>query len=360
MVRCMNELLNVITELSHEFGTPDYVKGGGGNTSCKTADTLWVKPSGTTLAGLKPETFVEMDRAKLNRLFQLAIPEDKHAREALVKDTMAAAVKAGQQARPSVEAPLHDLLKRTFVVHTHAVLVNGMTCAKNGFVTCRKLFPDALWVPYIDPGFTLCVDVNRRIADFRRETGREPDVIILENHGIFVSGNTPAEIREHYRRVCDTLRSEYISAGIPRDLKFGTPTLSGEAAELEGILKGLLGADAQHIVCSAPFRIAAGPISPDHIVYSKSFAYDGPLSDAGIAAFKKKHGYAPRVIATKVGVFGVGPSAKVAQLALDLAQDGALLQQLAEAFGGIQFLTDPAREFIENWEVEAYRAKQMS
>jgi len=32
---------------------------------------------------------------------------------------------------------------------------------------------------------------------------------------------------------------------------------------------------------------------------------------------------------------------------------------LAAAFGGIQFLVDAAREFIENWEVESYRQQQM-
>ena len=44
--------LKTIVELSHEFGTPEYVKGGGGNTSFKDETTLWVKPSGTTLGGL--------------------------------------------------------------------------------------------------------------------------------------------------------------------------------------------------------------------------------------------------------------------------------------------------------------------
>ena len=33
--------LKTIVELSHEFGTPDYVKGGGGNTSVKDETTLW-------------------------------------------------------------------------------------------------------------------------------------------------------------------------------------------------------------------------------------------------------------------------------------------------------------------------------
>ena len=33
----------------------------------------------------------------------------------------------------------------------------------------------------------------------------------------------------------------------------------------------------------------------------------------------------------------------------------AQVMQLAEAFGGIDYMTDRAYEFIENWEVEYYR-----
>ena len=57
-------------------------------------------------------------------------------------------------------------------------------------------------------------------------------------------------------------------------------------------------------------------------------------------------------------VYGVGNAQKNADLALELTQDGALVVQLAEAFGGINYMTDPQREFIENGEVESYRAKQ--
>mgnify|MGYP001315868415 CR=1 FL=1 len=61
----MNDLKTIV-ELSNEFGTSEYVKGGGGNTSYKDKNTLWVKPSGTTLAGLQEETFVTLNRAKVN------------------------------------------------------------------------------------------------------------------------------------------------------------------------------------------------------------------------------------------------------------------------------------------------------
>ncbi|NIP74871.1 MAG: class II aldolase, partial [Xanthomonadales bacterium] len=102
------DLLETITRLSHEFGTSQYVKGGGGNTSAKSPDTLWVKPSGTTLAGLAADTFVALDRAKLGELYQAELPAEVTARESLVKDLMLAARLPGEASRPSVEAPLHD------------------------------------------------------------------------------------------------------------------------------------------------------------------------------------------------------------------------------------------------------------
>ena len=354
------KLLSAITELSHEFGGPEFVKGGGGNTSCKTAETLWIKPSGTTLASLAPDRFVAMDRAKLGLLFKLAIPSDPARRESAVKDVMAAAVRPAGAGRPSVESPLHDLLRSRFVVHTHSVLVNGMTCAQDGEAVCRRLFPDALWVPYVDPGFTLCLDAHRRIADYRQQAGRDPAVVVLENHGVFVSGDTPEEIRSRYAHLQDTLAAAYAAAGVPTALRYGTPTLTEESIELAGILQDLLGEDGRAVVSSAPFAVADGPLTPDHIVYSKAFAYQGPLHADALTAFRHEHGYAPRVIATRVGVFGLGAAPKVAQLALELAQDGARVRQLTAAFGGVRYLSVAARVFIENWEVEAYRAQQLS
>jgi len=351
------EILQTITELSHEFGTDDYVKGGGGNTSCKNADTLWVKPSGTTLAGLQPESFVALDRAKIDELYAIATPEDKHAREALVKDVMEQALMPGSSGRASVEAPLHNVFAATYVVHTHPAMVNGMTCAKEGKAACERLFPEALWMDYIDAGYTLCMTAREVLKQFEKSHGREPDVIFLKNHGVFVAGNSPEDIRARYAQIMDTLRAEYAKAGVTLDLSVAE---KGDTAKTESALRELLGDDAASIHASGRFDVADGPITPDHIVYSKSYPFTAALTAENIAAFKTRHGYVPRVIVTADAVFGVGASEKVAELALVMADDGALVKQLAEAFGGIEYMTDPAREFIENWEVEAYRAKQMT
>ena len=90
-------------------------------------------------------------------------------------------------------------------------------------------------------------------------------------------------------------------------------------------------------------------------------AYDKALDLAQEAAeaYRTERGYAPKVVVTGGCVYGIGTSQTNADLALEFAQDGALVMQLTGAFGGVNMMTDPQREFIENWEVESYRQKQM-
>lgn len=354
------DLLQTITALSHEFGTVDYVRGGGGNTSAKTANTLWIKPSGTVLAELTPERFIAMSRAKLGELYVADIPRESAAREAVVKDMMTAAVNPGESGRPSVEAPLHDILNFTYVVHNHPAIVNGFTCAQDGPAVCARLFPDALWVPYVDPGYTLCMDVRHRVHDFAQRHGHEPALIILDNHGIVAGANTADEIRAIFHRVMDALRAECRRAGIPFELRTVPPANLGALPVVKQTIQSLLGVDAAHIAGDGTaFAVPPGPISPDHMVYAKAYPYVGPLTADGLRAFRARWGYPPRLIITEAGVLGVGNSRKQADLAFEFAQDGALVMQYAAAFGGIEYLTDAGRDFIENWEVEAYRQKQM-
>jgi rhamnose utilization protein RhaD (predicted bifunctional aldolase and dehydrogenase) len=287
------------------------------------------------------------------------MPAESAAREEKVKVLMAAAVNPGRTGRPSVEAPLHDLLPGVFVVHNHPALVNGLTCARRGAAECARLFPEALWIPYVDPGFTLSVDVRRRVRDYARARGRQPVVIILENHGIFVTGDTAEAIRAEYTNCFEKLRAEYRKAGVPMELRYKRAAAEAQVEEVRRKLRQLLGDEAKFASYSPGFDVACGPLTPDHLVYAKSYPFEGPLTREALESFRERRGYWPRVVVAEAGVFGVGGSPKKAELALDLAQDGALVQQLAAAFGGIQFLSDAAREFIENWEVEAYRQKQM-
>ena len=348
--------LETIVKLSHEFGGEDYVKGGGGNTSVKNDETLWVKPSGTTLGGLTTETFVAMNRQKINELYGVETPAAAADREELVKNLMADAVE-NDAGRPSVEAPLHNVFDAKFVVHTHPALVNGLTCAKDGQAACKRMFPEALWVEYIDPGYTLCMEVRQRIQQYKSTYGYEPALLVLQNHGIFIAADTAEKIRSLYQVVMDALKGAYEKAGVFQTLEIPEAT---EDLEVTSKLTSVFSDDAAFTAVSGLFGVAPGPITPDHLVYSKAFPYVGNLDAAGVEAYKAERGYAPKVVIAGECVYGIGNSQKNADLALELAQDGALVMRLAEAFGGINYMTDAQREFIENWEVESYRSKQVA
>jgi len=349
--------LEELAALSREFGTVSYVKGGGGNTSLKDSSTLWVKPSGRTLSEMTPDAFVALDRSRLAKLYSVTVPEDPHAREEMVKEIMAGAVRPDSRGRPSVEAALHDSFEAVFVVHVHPPLVNGMTCAREGEAGCRRLFPEALWIPYQDPGYTLCMACRREMRAYAETRGHEPGIVFLQNHGLIVAADTAETIRRTIQRIMGVLRDAYSAAGIEMTLTQGSAPSPETERRLRALLRAVKGDATTEVVSAGPCSVAEGPVTPDHICFSGSYPLKGEPAAASIAAYREQHGRDPMVIACEDGVFGIGPDRKAAELALVFALDGALVRQLTEAFGGIGYMDDRARRFIEDWEVEAYRRR---
>ena len=71
--------LTIISELSRKYGAnPAYVLAGGGNTSYKDEQYLYVKPSGVALASITENDFVKMDRARLRSCFEWPRCPDLH------------------------------------------------------------------------------------------------------------------------------------------------------------------------------------------------------------------------------------------------------------------------------------------
>ena len=141
--------LSTLVKMSNAYGSnPAYVLAGGGNTSVKDDTTLYVKGSGTQLATIKEEEFVEMSRARLNEIMKTDYPEDDVKRESLyLADVMAAVTDADKTKRPSVEALLHNLFAYTYVLHVHPTLVNGLTCGKGAKELSEQLLgKDVLWI----------------------------------------------------------------------------------------------------------------------------------------------------------------------------------------------------------------------
>lgn len=96
--------LSTLVKMSNTYGSnPAYVLAGGGNTSVKDETTLYVKGSGTQLATIKAEEFVEMSRARLNEIMKTEYPGNDTEREAAyLADVMAAVTDADKTKRGSI------------------------------------------------------------------------------------------------------------------------------------------------------------------------------------------------------------------------------------------------------------------
>ena len=81
---------------------------------------------------------------------------------------------------PSVEAILHAVIPAQHVDHTHANDIVALTDQPDGEALARELFPDAILVPYVMPGFDLAKACAKAIAAAPRATS-----MILMKHGIF-------------------------------------------------------------------------------------------------------------------------------------------------------------------------------
>ena len=353
--------LNNLAAVSRLYGKDlDFVFLGGGNTSYKTKETLYIKPSGVALATIREDQFIAMDRSTLRRLFTMELPEDIWEREAAVKHAMEQAVRPLGAGRASVEAPVHESIDYAYVIHLHPALVNGLTCAVEGPEVCARLFPEALWLNYCNPGSTLALVVRKKLAAITAESGILPNVIFLQNHGVFIGADTLAEIEEHYVRVMEKLRDAYEAAGIPTTLETHPVDSAFVMAHAPRVRTLLGGVDGKRAICTAcaPFDPAHGPLTPDHIVYAKSFALECTGSPRDLDDFEEARGYRPKVVSKALqGVFCVGDTLKASRAVAVAARDAARVQQLTAAFGGPRYLLPQEYGFIENWEVESYRSK---
>ena len=386
--------LDVIVKLSRFYGSdPAIVLAGGGNTSCKVDDILYVKGSGTALATMTRDGFVKMDRNRLSELANATLDEDPVKREAQYKQAiMAAQCEPEKGQRPSVEALLHHLVPGRYVVHSHATVVNTLTCHTRGKALAEEIFgDDIVWVPYVDPGFILARTLKEALEDHRARTGRErAKAILMANHGLIVAGDDPQAVRDHtdeiLRRIATRLGDHW------RAMPWGDVTRASDAGSLVRkigpVLRALLAESAAGLKMvtfddsdlalaltgspSGPSLASAGPLTPDQIVYCNSFPLwfepqAGEDDDALVARLRSEierhvgeRGFPPKVVLVRgVGLFAAGDDFKLANAAREVYLDAIGVMAGATRLGGglegVQHLTEAQRRFIEHWEAEAYR-----
>lgn len=185
------QLLREFVNMSATIGqNPMFVQGGGGNTSLKIKDTMWVKASGKWLGDACIENvFVAVDYCAMRSDSIAGIERNPIA---YVRDQC--------NLRPSIETGMHALIEKPVVIHAHPVDVLAYAVQSNGERVCAKLLENMnwSWIPYVQPGWEL----TKAVA-----SANEADVLILQNHGIVVAGMDCASALETLNQVVECFRS---------------------------------------------------------------------------------------------------------------------------------------------------------
>jgi rhamnose utilization protein RhaD (predicted bifunctional aldolase and dehydrogenase)/NAD(P)-dependent dehydrogenase (short-subunit alcohol dehydrogenase family) len=375
----MKQEIKELIDISRFYGCDkEYVIAGGGNTSVKDDNIIRIKASGQPLSELTEDGLVTLSREKLREISLKTYSEDPVKREEQVKtDLFASILEPSVNKRPSVETSLHEMIRYRFIVHLHPTLINGVLCSRNARNITLKLFGDeVLFVPYTDPGYTLFKRLETEIINYRQKHQTDPQIIFLENHGVFVGADTVDRIREIYRYLTET-----IEGLIPRLTNIESLPYNPLMNKVLPVIRMMLSEEKQKIIryrhnsliskyyaSQQEFNKISLPLTPDMIVYCKTrylFIEHSSTAERIIDSFKSQlprfrneYGYLPKVIVIKnMGVFAVDDSFSAAEAVLDIYEDLLRISYYAAQSGGIKFLSPEQIAFIDQWEVENYRRK---
>ncbi|MFW5891959.1 MAG: SDR family NAD(P)-dependent oxidoreductase [Bacteroidota bacterium] len=371
--------LKHLVQISRYYGADkEAVIAGGGNTSFKNDEFIWVKASGIGLDTIDESGFVKLYREKLQKIATAQFSDNSDERELQVKNALfEACFDPATAKRPSVETSLHDILNYPFVVHLHPTLVNALMCGKDSQKITRDLFGDeALYIPYTDTGYVLFKKVEKEVKSYRSKFGNDPQLLFLENHGVFLSASSTEQIKVLYKQMIEKIKSL-----IEEDYSWKALPVKLEITKILPALRMFLSKDGlktltirnntliEHFSKSNKmFEQISRPFSPDIIVYCKSnYLY---IEETGkpdkivsvlrqkVNVFEKEYGYLPKVILIKgLGLITAEDNARSALTAIDVFEDLMKISYLSKWFGGPRYMTNEQIQFIENWELENYRRK---
>lgn len=230
-------------------------QGAGGNISFKRDGVMWVKASGTWLAHARErDIMVPVKVAPLVQALRSGDPGAEKAADFVVAERNSSGL------RPSIETSFHAVLPQAVVAHYHCVdtIALSVLADRERLIAARMAaVPDlaCVTIPYRRPGTPLAHEIDR-------VAGSRPDVLILFNHGIIITGETVEEVRERIERVSAVLRMEErrVTPADPAGLETLAAGSDFHAARDAGSHKTALGAASVAVATH-------GSLYPDHVIF---------------------------------------------------------------------------------------------
>lgn len=282
MLKTIKDLIDIS---QYAGNRADYTQGGGGNTSVKNEEKglMLIKASGYRLKDItENNAFVAVDKKKISDYYasvDLSVEKDYEKESAEVSKSSVVALDGVPTLRPSVEVGFHAILKK-YVIHTHSVYANILTCSMEGEKLAEKIFAEKdygfIFLPYINPGFELTLAMKRAIDGYVKNCGKYPEVVFMKNHGLVVNCDDIERVKAVNTDVNETI-SDYFG------IKNGFTAVS---------LKDENGAFVSETPVVCDFVKENGltkdfldeyPLYPDQLVYLNNVLQFSPekLTDAG-------------------------------------------------------------------------------
>lgn len=200
----MQDLIDISLSVA---SSPYLTQGGGGNTSVKYEEVMFIKPSGFFLKDIE-KGHVELNfkniSYKLNN--EIYFQPDSEFKLDVEKEIINPI-----GLMPSMETGFHAVLD-AYVIHTHPLAVNIILCTDDCETKLKELFFDLPFIllPYLNPGYPL----SKSIANSISKLPSTPKIVFLKNHGLIVHSNNKNEAIELHQMVvkriedCYDLKSE--------------------------------------------------------------------------------------------------------------------------------------------------------
>ena len=365
----------------------------------REVDVLWVKGSGSDLATIEAGQFTGL---KLDEV--LALEEREEMSDGEMVAYLASCQLRPDMPRGSIETLLHAFVPYAQVDHTHPDAINMICCAEGGEALARECFgEEAVWIPYIRPGFTLSKQVGEAVRN-------NPDArfVLLAKHGLVTWGDTH---EESYGRTIEAINraAEFVAgrAGEPfGGRKVEPPAPDRREALLAEVLPALRGAlssgsdESSHKILRADYSSEdvlafvcgrdseelsqVGAACPDHLVRTKvrplwvDFDPENEGADEleerlreGVARYREEYeAYFsryeeadeemfdpnPRVVfIAGLGLVAAAKNAKEANLSRDFVYRAINVIRGAHALGGYVSLTEEESYAVEYWPLELYK-----
>ena len=152
----------------------DLVQAGGGNTSIKVDNVMYIKASGYHLTQINERNgYVMINNVKLQEDINNNKVQDVNKYNIIGKK------------RGSIETYMHSILKK-YTIHLHPIQINKILISKKCNEYIKTYFPNSLLIEYDTPGIKVCNKI--------KEVYNNEELIFLKNHGIILTTNNYEKI----------------------------------------------------------------------------------------------------------------------------------------------------------------------